>query len=241
MHFESDGSISLLRSDVTLLLQSETGIISANNWILVEVAWSIADSGGNLTVRVNKNEIARFDGDVRNSGASGVVSIIQMQTGTFSWLDDIAVYGPGGWPGDIHVYPMPLAAAGSNADFTAVGAATRMDAVDEPYPINTADYNELAAATGKDSFTITPPTIGYTGVVHGITIRTGAATDVGSRNVRSFIRDGGTETPGPTWGAGTTHSSPPAGLQALGLNPRTGQPFTLAELAAAEIGYEATA
>jgi Siphovirus-type tail component, C-terminal domain len=112
MRVNTDGSIAVLRgpnATGTVLATSAAGLIAANTWAYIEMAATLHDTAGAVTVRVNNNAVITLNGvDTRNAGTSAMFDALVLsgtQGAVASQFDDLylrtgtnAVFG-----GDVHI------------------------------------------------------------------------------------------------------------------------------------------
>ena len=145
------GNFQAKRGDGTILATGTT-TIDSQVWILVEVRYKPADSGGVFQVKVNGILDIDYTGNTTSGGSS--VNKIALGTNNFNYgigyYDNIIV-DDASWIGDTKIQAIKPTAAGNSTQWDP-SSGSNWDCVDERPPSDT-DYNYTNAADELDLFT----------------------------------------------------------------------------------------
>lgn len=240
------GLVTLYR-DATILATGSNAI-TAGAWNRIEIRHIVDNTSGITQIKVNGELEIDFTGDNQDAGLVGinVVKFGAQHTPTQHTFDDIVIHNSAGdapttWLNDIRIETLRPDGAGASSDSTAVGAATRHEAVDDTGG-NDGDttYVSMATALDEDLYTIgnmsfSPASI--TAVATTIMCRADGTT---SRTIRGKVKENVTE------GNGETHAVP-AGADYKHVqnffpqNPDTTAAWAETEVNAMQIGQEVIA
>ncbi len=244
----SGGVISFTRNGTVL---ASTGALLQNGQqYYIEVKVTIGNAGS-YEVRLNGNTVLSGSGVDTQYTANAYADapdlfMYQPADAQSIGFDDYYVCDGSGtvnndFLGDIRVQAVYPDADGTYSDFTGQDGDSvdnRLN-VDEAAPDSDTTYNASANAGDKDSFgfgDITPTAA----VIKGIQVTLdGRKDDAGSRQVRGFLRIGGTDYPCDTADVLDTYNQ--LGRTVVETNPDTSAAFTREEIAALEAGYELVA
>jgi hypothetical protein len=224
---ESGGSAGVTRS-------SKNNLMTMHGWHYVTFAFHAGDPGSDwIKIWVDGNKVVDVDSITLNNGALDRIEFPDT-TNAFDdiWLrNDTNVILP-----EVRVLAIFPDAAGDDTDGTPLGSATNYENVND-FDVSFGTYNTVDSGE-KDCFNCDAITAQIsTGVVHAIDVRVFCYGDTGNTDlIRPYIKTGGNKYNGI------------AHLPTVGEwdyihhiwedNPNTGNPWTLAELDAVQIGYE---
>jgi len=213
---------------------SGSTILTAGLWYWVDIQVKIADSGGQVFVRVEGNAETSWTGDTK-IGAGSTAQIFTL-TSTSAQIDDVVIYVPDtinvDWPPDLRITTKSPNGAGSVAQWTPTGAATNWKAAE----VQNGDtsYNADSTPGHRDLYAMSAasPVGAVIAVAVGLAAR---KDDAATRQVRTLLNIGGTDYPGVTK---TLTSSFEAHSDLYLTNPATGLAWTLAAPDTIEAGVE---
>lgn len=190
------GGVAVYRG-TTLLASSALTEPILPTWHYVEVAATIADTGGTCVVRVNGTELINFTGDTKNGGTNNTTDTIRfIRSSQQTFWDDVYVCDNtgtmnNGFLGDVRVQTLSPSGAGSSTQFAPTGSANNWDNVDEA-PYSTTDYNSSATTGQRDLYTLTDlaaTTASVKAIQNNLIAR---KTDSGTRVLKTAVKSGGT-------------------------------------------------
>ena len=224
----------------TTVLATSAGVLPIGTWMWLEIAVKM-DAAGLVHIRVNGEDFLVFEGNTYVTGAKSVCAVGLWRPRTvLVRVDDAILHddlgeAPTGFIGDVRIALLKPNADGDSSDSTP-SAGTRWEAVNDATQDGDATYVQASTPGAKDlyqfeNFTVPPESI----VAVAVTL-TAKATGTANRQVRVKAKASGVEADSPslTLTPGTYRD-----VQfALANNPATGQPWTAAELDAAQFGWE---
>jgi len=235
------------RGDGTLLGTSSPSF-AFGIYDYIELKVKIHDTTGTVDLRVNNVSVLSLTGqDTRNGGTSGLINAVLISSidyGSVSRLDDFYVCDTSGsrnndFLGDVRIQAIFPSATGNSSQWTANGAATNRECVDEITPNDDTDYISSSTATQKDTYVfgdVTPTSGTVKAVQHVLYAR---KDDAGTRTIRPVIRHSTTDY---TVGAGTNISITYAMIKDISeTNPGTSTDWTISDVNNAEFGVELVA
>ena len=247
----------ILQSDGTLIFRSggsgsTDGVVLgtaidfaalANVFYHIEWYVRISTSVGLLQVRVNEVEKLNLTGLDTQQTANNVVTEICLVAvdGTNATVnmdfDDVVVRDDD-WNGDVEVLALLPTGIGATNNWTATGAATTREAVDEAAPNSDTDYMETATVNDLSLFTY--PTIPITSEIRAVVpIPFAKKTDAGTAKIKSTVRHSGVNYDGAE--KAPSDASYEYHPDILMVNPGTATAFTPADWNAIEVGVKRTA
>jgi hypothetical protein len=228
----------------TVLAASAPFIVSQSIWYFIEMKVTIADSGGNVRVRINEQEVINFTGDTRNGGAAQVDYITIGHDGVSSgpadlwddwyWLDGTGSAPYNDYLGDVKVETLvPNGAGASTQLIPSTGA--NWQCVDEQPP-STADYVSSATVGQRDTYAHTD-LVTTNAQVFGVQVQSYAqASDAGIANLKCVTRG---NSGALRYGASSILSSTPGWVMGgVQTTDPDNNPWTIASVNAAEHGVE---
>lgn len=237
----SGGSLQVRRTDPgNTILGTYSAPFYTNTLYYVEVAATIADSGGTCVVRLNGVEVINYTGDTRNGGTSTLIDSVSVTAnGGFSVLvddfylcDDTGLAPHNTFLGDIRIQALVPNAAGSSTQFTPSSGAN-YTTVDE-LPMNAADFVSSSTVGHKDMYAFS--NLGAVNTVYGIQNNVIVKkTDASALSLKPVITSGSTTVNGAT----VVLSATDVNVRDIrALNPDTSAAWDQASVNALEAGFE---
>jgi len=190
-----DYSIDVYQGDGTLLGSSAAGTFLNLKWQYLEVKATISATVGEVTLRINENQVLNLTSQDTKNGSDYIKFI---RTGCVNsslqvYYDDLYV-DDAQFNGDCRVKTfMPDSISGTNNSFTA-SAGNKDECVDEEEQNGDTDYIYSNTLNHKQTFGITT---GSLGTVLGIQLNNCCRIDeVGTRKITPLIRSNGTDYSG---------------------------------------------
>lgn len=216
---ETDGRIGVYRSGSTLLEKTLNSVLTANTYAHIQLkAVFHLTTGGSFEVKVNNQTVAW---GTANGGATGRQTATTVATadtitvtapaGTVDyddlWVCDTAGSVNNDYLGDVRIQAISPSAAGAHTDWTANGAASNFQCVDEAAPNSDTDYVSASTAANIDTYAysdLTPTTGTVLAVQTNLYAR---KDDAGTRQIAPVIRSGPTpsDSVGATVSVGDTY------------------------------------
>nr|WP_294549988.1 hypothetical protein [uncultured Rhodopila sp.] len=248
----TSGTVTLLKgafNSTTVLAASEPAAINTATYPIVEIGVRLGSSGF-LTVRVNNNQVVTYSGNTQstaNASFGGVLFGLTYDAGngrpgSFE-IDDFryndTTTGPGSYPcnawmGDLRVATIFPIGNGAVA-WTPLANANWQEVSETAFDGDTT-YNFASTLGAEDLFNLAPlaGTISY--VIAVQVVGAYRQTDASPHTVAQHVKVGGTDT------ALTTRNTT-LGYEffsdMMAINPTTAGSWTVAEVNAMQIGYEA--
>lgn len=201
---QSTGTISAMRGS-TVLGTSAAPVLTANSYQHVEAQILFSQTVGTIEVRVNGVTVLSLSGqdtcNTANTECSQVTFAGGVGSGGNCYLDDIYAYDNTGsynnsWIGDRRVLTLFPNANTATADWTAVGAATGYECIDEANPNDDTDYI-TATASGKISqFGLQNTPAGVSAISGVVMVERSRKTEAGIGNTKVSIVSGASTTAG---------------------------------------------
>lgn len=239
----SDGSLEIRRGANTVVTggRSAPGIIGSNAWQYVEFQVTIGSSiaANSAQIRAGGSVIATVAaGQSLQSSANAYANRIYLGEPSDSFnrptmsFDDLYVCDATGthnntFLGDVRVECLYPAGAGSDSQWTAVGAASNYAAVDEHTPNGDSSYVEASTPSFIDSYAMGTLSSAASAIMGIQTVVYCRKDDAGARSIAATIKSGGTIYPG--------NPSPVFDNYAMALEIRETDPATGAAWVAAGI------
>lgn len=221
------------------LIASGGGGYVSGAWYYLEMYVKIADSGGQVAVKVDGTQVINFTGDTRNGGTDTDIDQIQFQgNGVSCYLDDYSVYNALGsvnntWPGDRRVITLSPTGAGNSTQMTP-STGSNWQTVDE-LPVSSTDYVDGDIGE-KDTYALANLPSNVT-AVHAVQAAVVAKkTDAGDMSMRPILRSGSTDYAGTTTTVGAADA---VKFDMWETDPATSAAWLVAAVNAAEVGVEA--
>lgn len=249
-YVQNDGRVAILSNNVTKAVSTvsvETGI-----YYYFELKGLITPGGGgSISAEVKVNEVSLVTWshspgrDTTGSGAFDEyftqAQIYRLSPGT-NYASDFYVHATE-YLGDIKVRYIKPNAAGTFSDWTSTGG-DQWGVTDDVPPngdsdyVSSHEYGDLETEGDGDKTSVNMEDVSLDGECVGIQFLANCRKDEANvRKIEPFVLEGGTETHGDSFSLPTnyvyTHDC-------LDENPRTGDPWTEAELNAIEAGAELT-
>ena len=198
LKYNADGTLTAKRS--TVILGSTGAVLGSESWGYIEVYAKIANTGGEITIKVDGNvELELTSQDTQNSG-TGVCNTLKLTgAGGNCNYDDMYICDDAGsvnngFLGDCTVQTLVPSAAGSSTGLTA-SVGNNYAAVDEK-PVNDSDYVYSSTVTDKDLYAV-ENLADNTVTVHGVQVAIHAKKeDSGERGLKPLCKTGTTEGAG---------------------------------------------
>jgi hypothetical protein len=229
--------VSAYRGTSTLLGSSSGGEIPNLQWFYLEMKVVISATVGEVLVRINGEVVLNL---TNQNTKNGTDYIRRVAFGAI--VEDLTVYfddvyaDDSKFHGDCRVAPFWPDSDGYT-DFIALGAGSHYLEVDEtPQPDEDTSYNEGLAEGDKDSYGVNIS--GIDGSIKGVQLCT-AERKTGTQTVKTkpLVKTGGGDYLGEEKTLGTEYG---INKHIWEVNPNTSNPWTPAELDAAEFGVEVT-
>lgn len=224
--------------------QQASYIPTAGVWNYWEVGITFGSgTSGSVTVRVNGSPIITVTGvDTIGSGNAYFNDIIFGDNGVSqSYIDDFYICDGSGsayntFLGDVRVYGLLPAGAGSSTQWTPNGAASNYECMNQ-VPPNASDYVSSSTPGQVDLYTM--QTVPAAAQIIGVQVSYYAQkTDSGTRTLQSVVKSGSVQAEGAENNLGTS----PQYFQDVFYNdPNTGAAWTLAAVNAMQVGINEVA
>jgi hypothetical protein len=239
-----DRHLTLVRVTDGAVLATSSNTLDPDTWYFLEIKASIG-AAGSVEVRVNKQPVLTYAGNTQSTPAAGMTAFVLRcpSTGTWSLWDDFYVCADQGttgndYLGDVHVYTV-YPAQDARADFTPSVAGPGFSMVSDPVPDDDTTYLASGTPGHVSSFGVPAPASGNH-LIHGAQVNEQARKDeAASRQIATLCKPAGTsDQVGSTVSLTTSWGNY---LTLYPVNPATGDPWTPAEIAAAEWGVKEVA
>lgn len=219
-------------------------------WAHLELKATIADSGGQVEVRLDGAQVLSFSGDTRNAGTAEIATV-RFSTHLVSTgnrhllrLDDVYLCDTSGsrnndFLGDVKVVTLRPNADTAQADFTPSTGSVHYSLVAEaPDDDGDASYVESGTVGHKDLYGYQDLT-GTPAAILALQLATVARKDdAGSRSLRAVLKSGATTANGATRVLGTSYTLYDDRFEA---DPATGAAWSKAGVDALQAGAEVVA
>ena len=229
--------INVYQGSTNLLGSTADAVFENFKWCYLEVKITISDTVGEVTIRINENQVLNLTSqDTKN--ASDYIRKIEF-TGIYSsksvYFDDMYI-DDAQFHGDCRIRTfMPDSISSTNNDFTA-SAGNKDECVDEIPSNEDTDYIVSNTLNHKQGFGITT---GVLGTIKGIQLNNHCRIDeAGTRKITPIIRSNSTDYDGTetdTIAAGYSFES-----ECWETDPDDAAAWTQTKLEAAEFGLEIT-
>jgi hypothetical protein len=198
LRLNSSGALSVYRTS-THLSSTASGIISANTWYYIEFKYTINNTTGSYTLKVNEEQLINETSKDTQQGGTADIDAVRFQGSALYpdnfWFDDVYICDDSGsvnndFLGNCRVDDLLPNAAGDQTDFTP-SAGSNYAAMDEVPPDDDTTYVESSTSTDQDLYNYTPmPTVG---TIHGVQINTMVReTDASDFTLKTLIKTGTT-------------------------------------------------
>lgn len=229
-----------------VLLGSAAVNFPYTSWLYLEAFCKIADSGGQVIVKVDGTEVINYTGDTSyNSNGDDVASVRLYAAGQYVYYDDVYICdavdatATQGAPyndflGPCRVYSPPIDGAGTDTDMTP-SSGSNYQCVDEQ-PFSATDY--VTGTTGqRDTYSVSSiPS--DAGTIYATQVTALAKkTDASAYSAKTALRSGTTLDTGVSTALGDSDST----LRTLYTeDPDTSTAWTISGVNAVEVGVEVT-
>lgn len=232
----------------TVNAESAGAVLIPGSWHYVEYKASIADSGGDVEIKVDGVSVAQLTGDTRRvGGAADVQRIWIVGTGSLSdhtfagskFCDFYVLNGQGSsnvdYLGDSHVATLYPDADGANTGMTPSSGSDHYAMVDG-VPYSPGNYVS-GVSPNKDTFDVStvPPLQGVPAVAGVQVTAVAKSSDGGAISARAVTRVAGTDYTGTT--KALTGTFEPY-CESFDVNPGTSVAWTESDVNAAEFGQQ---
>lgn len=243
LHLRSDGTIQVYRGNNTALLGTLSDFSMLPD-VYYHFEWKTVVSATVGVVQVWVNEVSHLSLTSQNTGTTSIGQIqlnAAAQVGFFTNgnfdFDDVVVRDDQ-QIGDVQVLALLPTGTGSTDQWTANGAATTRECVDEAAPNSNTDY--ASESTVSDLSLWTYPTIPTTSTIQAVVpIPFAEKTDAGTAKFKSVVRIGGVNYAGVE--QAPSDSSYAYHPDILMNSPATAVAFTPTEWNSIEVGVQRTA
>jgi len=253
---DDDNTIEFYHGDGTLLADSGAFAVSTvlGEWHHLEMHIVIDDSAGSIELRVKEpseaapvTRISASGLDTRNGGVSGVVDTVELYAGASSGVrsqlrsQHLVFQGPGGQFLGEHRMRVVLPDADSVVQWTAQGGGDNYVEVDDDQYDADTTYVESATVSNRDRLALPDP--GFVGQAAAVVVTAMARKDdPGSTKLKLGLREsGGSEDLSAAQAVHTDAVEYRPVWHVSHENPATTDPWTAAEIAAAESIHEVSA
>lgn len=249
--FASDSRLCIYKNNSTIIGYGTTVPNSA--WMYIEMKVKVDPTNGGVWVRVNGQDNIRLGCyaespttlDLGSTYYNGMNLGMGLNAigGYNRYWDDVYICDTTGsvandFLGDSVVTALHPNGAGSNTDFSVVGAASNWDAVNEGPAASDSDYVQSSQDGDIDTYAFEDLTSNYFSVSGVVLSGRVTKADAGNRAVALAARTGGNEYFGSDYYLGTPSW---AGNEKIWTtNPDTGAAWTIDEINAAEFGLKVT-
>jgi hypothetical protein len=246
LKINADGSMSVHRgAGTTLLGTTAAGVFAQNVFHHIEIAFTIHDSTGVVTLRVDGTERLSLTGVDTRNGATGVWSSVKLTAdvtaagiGDFITYDNFIVWDASGSVNNTFLGPTRIktiypSGAGASTDFTP-SAGSNYENVDEALMDADTTYN--SETTPGDHDTYAYGDVGLTGTIKAVQVNLVVRSDgAGAETVAPVVRIGSTDYDGTAVGISTSYG---VKTQIYEESPDTTDPWTVSEVDGAEFGIK---
>ena len=230
----SGGNIQAYKGPSTLLATG-TAMINGSTWYLIEIHYIPATSGGVFQVKVNGISDISYSGST--TPAATTINQIMLSEDGNNWgsgyYDNIIV-DDANWIGNTRIQAIQVNGPGGFTQFTPSAGANWQNVEEIPY--SETDYNETGVSAKVDTFTHAALS-GSPAAVKCVQVQARAKL-IGNptpTNLQLVVNSGGTAY----FSGSKALALASKGVSALwATDPATGQPWTVADVNAAEIGYK---
>lgn len=251
--------ISVIRNGTTGIMEVRRGTSSGTllatgtqplydlTWNYIEMSVTIADSGGNVRVRLNgqTTDEINFTGDTRNGGTSTNIDRIYLYGSNASlvtYASDLYILNSTGsaptntFLGDVAVRTLAPSSNGTDSQLTGSdGDQVNNYLLVDERPYASADYTGGSTPGIRDTYGIADLTAGIN-TVYGIQINGSMAkSDVSLGTAKLMLRTGGNLFSGTTRALGTTFVTY---SELYPINPNTVTNWTVSDVNGLEAGME---
>ena len=205
---------------------------------LIEVYFSLADSGGRSVVKVDHIPWIDYTGDTK-PGADTTIDNVFWGASTAAaningYYDNLIIADD--WVGDKRILGRVVTSAGSSAQWTPSTGAN-WECVDE-IPSDATNYNSVNIVDYLDLFTLEDLPATGIGDIHAVQVNAMAVSEgmATPQNLKLALKAS------TTIALSSDHLVPTAGTILPGIwevNPHTSNVFSIAEVNALEVGYKA--
>ena len=239
------GTLAIYRG-TTFLADVPDFIISANVWYHIEMRALIDPSVGEVEIRINEVDHAISGSGSLNTRSSAnssvnVITLALIENGGAAIADvsfDDVIVRDDDWSGDAEVLALLPTGTGTTDQWTASGAATTREAVDEAAPNGDTDY--ATTSNVGDLSLHTYPDVPTTSTVQAVVaLPYVEKTDAGTAKIKSTARSGGTNYDGDE--KAPSDSSYDYLPHIWETDPDTAAAWTPTGVNAAEFGFKRTA
>jgi hypothetical protein len=244
VQYQTGGTIAVLRN-TTGLDNTSAGLISLNTWYWIEMAATIDNTTGSVTVKIYDDSLTlldtlSFSGDTQNTANAFANHVLIAGTNDDNYADDIWISSTNALYGPLRVETIYPTGNGDTHEWTRAGTDSGTDwgQVDEAQDNGTTDY--LESATNGKIHLFTFPARSLTGAIHAVQVvpTLGLSGAVGGMTLRAVCRIGGVNYVGSTVTLSNAFKTYPF---AWGTNPSTSAAWDDAGLASAQFGIERVA
>lgn len=238
-----DGTLRVYRNSVLVPGAVSTGTFLINTYYHFEWDLLVDPAAGATELRVNGSTVAfAVTGQNTRTTAASLIDqsglrCIPSNSNDASWtddMDDLVIHNSVSFGGDMRVGYFPPTGAGTYGQWTANGAPTLYEAVDELSPDGDATFASSGTVGHKQSFTIGDVPVTAT-IKFAQDVIVAQKTDAGPRTIAPKIISGATEQNGPAISLTTGYVTY---LRPIDNDPNTGITWTPAGFNAAQIGDE---
>lgn len=215
-----------------------------NQWRSINMWVTIHDSTGRVVVKVDGVTHIDFTGDTKNAGTNSTIDAIRcaIPNTANNGLTDLVVCDETGsinntYPGDIAVIRRLPDGNGNYSQFTGSDGnqVNNFELVDEAPP-NDADYVFAATAGLRDSYSVQDLPAATISVLGVRAVARTAKSGAGSAGMTVFVREGATDTDGPSVPLSTSFAW--QGDTIRELCPSTSAAWTVSDVNGMEIGVK---
>lgn len=225
------GTLTVHRGDNTTLITS-TNLTVANQWTYVEIAFTIANSGGSVSLWMNNQLQGTFTGDTQQEAAATfryieLRSPNQTGSGNPSDYDDLYWKDDATPLGEIKITTIRAVGDTADADFVPVGASPNYNCVDETLVDGDTTYVQGSNSGDLDLYEF-EDIIGDPSAIHAVqAVMFARKTDAGARDLHMTVKSGATQDDGTAVNLLTTYDRY---QRMLPLNPDGSVPWTKASV-----------
>ncbi len=236
LRYNTDGTLSVTRNGTALTGGTSTATLLVGGWNHLEWRVTISNSVGANTCQVRLNGVVIITvatgQDVQNTANA---SANQVRVGaqlnpsaTVTWsFSDLFVDDGTDFLGDMRVCYLAPTSAGTSTQWTATGAATGWDCVDDAAPDDDTTYVTSGTAGDLDLYNLADLPFTPTSVAAVQTVILHRKDDAGVRTIAPTVRSGGTNYDGSNTNVGDSY--------AYDVQVRTTDPATAAAWAVSSV------
>lgn len=230
--FLIEGTVQVRRGNTTIL--NSTVSVPAETRSYIEIRVVLDNSSGSVELQINGVPAGSFEGNTINSGST-LTNIRWGGQDTTIALRDIYIMEYGDFLGEIVVRALRPNGAGVDDDWTASAEGDNYEMVNQEGPDDNT-YVSTNVHGARDLYEFENPAASTDSRVHFVqTVVRARKVDAGAGVLTMIARSGSDEDESEAHGLSEQFRYH---VDSFTVNPATGQPWTIDELAAAQFGFK---